>query len=101
MSDTPDLEGAIEGYLGYLRVERGVADATILAYRADLTDFAMSRGAAAGWTSGPEVAHRYLAARARRGAGRDPGLAPTSLRRRTAAICGSPPLRLRRRADRG
>jgi len=88
MTQTPDLEEAIEGYLGYLRVERGVADATIRAYRADLADFAMSRGAAAGWARGPEVAHRYLAARARRGMGRDPGLAPTSLRRRTAAIRG-------------
>jgi integrase/recombinase XerD len=83
-----DLEQAIDGYLAYLRVERGVADATIRAYRADLTDFAMSRGAGAGWASGPESAHRYLAARARRGRPHDPGLAPTSLRRRTAAIRG-------------
>ncbi len=82
------LDGAIEDYLTYLRVERGVADATIRAYRSDLTDFAMSRGAAAGWAAGPEVAHRYLAARARRGRPNEPGLAPTSLRRRTAAIRG-------------
>ncbi len=82
------LDGAIEGYLAYLRVERGVADATITAYRADLTDFAMSRGAARDWASGPEVAQRYLAARARRGRPNDPGLAPTSLRRRAAAIRG-------------
>lgn len=84
-----DLEAAIAGYLAYLRVERGLADATIAAYRADLEDFAMSRGAAAGWAEGPEVAQRYLAARGRRG-GRtaDPGLAPTSLRRRAAAIRG-------------
>jgi integrase/recombinase XerD len=34
------------------------------------------------------VAQRYLAARARRGRPRDPGLAPTSLRRRAAAIRG-------------
>ena len=83
-----DLDGAIETYLAYLRVERGVADATIRAYRSDLTDFAMSRGAAREWAAGPEVAHRYLAARARRGRPHDPGLAPTSLRRRTAAIRG-------------
>ena len=51
-------------------------------------DFAMSRGAAARWASGPEVAQRYLAARARRGRPNDPGLAPTSLRRRAAAIRG-------------
>ena len=84
----PDLDRAIEDYLAYLRVERGLADATLLAYRADLTDFAMSRGAAREWADGPEAAHRYLAARARRGRPRDPGLAPTSLRRRTAAIRG-------------
>jgi integrase/recombinase XerD len=82
------LDAAIEGYLAYLRVERGVADATITAYRADLTDFAMSRGAARDWARGPEVAQRYLAARARRGRPHDPGLAPTSLRRRAAAIRG-------------
>lgn len=85
---TPGLETAIADYLAYLRVERGVSDATILAYRSDLTDFAMSRGAAAGWADGPEVAHRYLAARSRRGHGADPGLAPSSLRRRAAAMKG-------------
>jgi integrase/recombinase XerD len=85
---TTNLDRAIEDYLAYLRVERGVADATIHAYRADLTDFAMSRGAASDWAKGPEVAQRYLAARARRGRPNDPGLAPTSLRRRAAAIRG-------------
>jgi integrase/recombinase XerD len=83
-----DLDRAIEDYLAFLHVERGVADATIRAYRSDLADFAMSRGAARGWARGPEVAQRYLAARARRGRPNDPGLAPTSLRRRTAAIRG-------------
>ena len=82
------LDETIEGYLAYLRVERGLADATLSAYRADLTDFAMSRGAATGWADGPDVAQRYLAARARRGRTGDPGLAPTSLRRRAAAIRG-------------
>ena len=85
---TTDLDQAIEDYLAFLRVERGVADATIRAYRSDLSDFAMSRGAARDWATGPEVAQRYLAARARRGRPNDPGLAPTSLRRRTAAIRG-------------
>ena len=85
---TPDLDETIEAYLGFLRLERGVADATIRAYRSDLADFAMSRGAVAGWAAGPEVAQRYLAARAGRGRPRDPGLKPTSLRRRTAAIRG-------------
>jgi integrase/recombinase XerD len=83
-----DLDRAIEDYLAYLRVERGVSDATVRAYRSDLSDFAMSRGAAARWAGGPEVAQRYLAARARRGRPHDPGLAPTSLRRRAAAIRG-------------
>jgi integrase/recombinase XerD len=85
---TESLDQAIEVYLAYLRVERGVADATIRAYRGDLADFAMSRGAATRWANGPEVAQRYLAARARRGRPHDPGLAPTSLRRRAAAIRG-------------
>ncbi len=84
----PGIEAAIDGYLAYLRVERGLSQATLEAYRADLEDFAMSRGAAAGWSAGPEVAQRYLAARARRGRPSDPGLAPTSLRRRAASLRG-------------
>jgi len=82
------LDRAIEDYLTYLRVERGVADATVRAYRSDLSDFAASRGASARWANGPEVAQRYLAARTRRGRPHDPGLAPTSLRRRAASIRG-------------
>jgi integrase/recombinase XerD len=66
---TAGLDRAIEAYLGYLRVERGLAEATLTAYRADLADFAMSRGAVSDWAAGPEVAQRYLAARARRGRG--------------------------------
>jgi integrase/recombinase XerD len=85
---SPELDRAIEGYLAYLHVERGLADATLRAYRADLADFAMSRGAVTGWRDGPEVAQRYLAARGRRGRCADPGLAPTSLRRRAASIRG-------------
>ncbi|HEY3333756.1 MAG TPA: site-specific tyrosine recombinase [Candidatus Limnocylindrales bacterium] len=84
----PDLDAAIEEYLAYLRVERGLADATLRAYRADLGDFAMSRGAVATWADGPDVARRYLATRAGRGRPGAPGLAPTSLRRRTASIRG-------------
>jgi integrase/recombinase XerD len=83
-----NLDRAIEDFLAYLRVERGVSEATIRAYRSDLSDFAMSRGAATRWADGPETAQRYLAARARRGRPHDPGLAPTSLRRRAAAIRG-------------
>ena len=87
-TDAERLDRSIEDYLTYLRVERGVADSTIRAYRGDLGDFASSRGAAARWATGPEVAQQYLAARARRGRPNDPGLAPTSLRRRAAAIRG-------------
>jgi integrase/recombinase XerD len=82
------LDEAIEEYLTFLRVERGLADATLRAYRADLSDFAASRDAARAWDRGPDVPRRYLAARARRGRPGDPGLAPTSLRRRTASIRG-------------
>jgi len=82
----PGLDRAIDDYLTYLRVERGVSPATIGAYGSDLADFAAARGSAAEWATGPEAAQRYLAARTRRGRRSDPGLAPTSLRRRAAAI---------------
>ncbi|MBI2763492.1 MAG: tyrosine recombinase [Chloroflexi bacterium] len=78
----------MDDYLTYLRVERGVSRATILAYRSDLGDFASARGTERDWASGPDAATRYLAARSRRGRPNDPGLAPTSLRRRAAAIRG-------------
>jgi integrase/recombinase XerD len=82
------LDRAIDAYLTFLAVERGLSPATIRAYRADLADFSASRGASAGWSSGPEQALHYLAARTRRGRRTDPGLAPTSLRRRAAALKG-------------
>jgi integrase/recombinase XerD len=82
------LDRAIDAYLDFLRVERGVAPATVAAYRSDLGDFADARGTATDWGQSPEAAIRYLAARARRGRPGDPGLAPTSLRRRAAAIRG-------------
>jgi integrase/recombinase XerD len=84
----PPLERAIEDYLTYLRVERGLSPATILAYRGDLHDFAAGEGVGASWFTGPEAARRHLAARTRRGRPSDPGLAPTSLRRRAASIRG-------------
>jgi integrase/recombinase XerD len=84
----PPLERAIEDYLTYLRVERGLSPATIRAYRGDLLDFASGEGVGAGWSAGPEPARRHLAARTRRGRPLDPGLAPTSLRRRAASIRG-------------
>jgi integrase/recombinase XerD len=82
------LERAIADYLTYLRVERGLAPATIRAYRADLADFAASPGVGRGWDRSADVAVGYLAGRARRGRADDPGLAPTSLRRRAAALKG-------------
>jgi integrase/recombinase XerD len=84
----PPLERAIEDYLNYLRVERGLSPATIRAYRADLADFAGGEGAAGTWAAGPDAARRHLAARTKRGRPAEPGLAPTSLRRRAASIRG-------------
>jgi integrase/recombinase XerD len=91
------LDRAIEEYLVYLHVERGLAPATVSAYRGDLRDFAGDVGGAA-WDSSPDPALRYLQERS---AGRATGsqspssrsgcrstgpLRPTSLRRRAAAI---------------
>lgn len=89
------LARAIDEYLAYLDVERGLAPATLRAYRSDLADFNTEAGETA-WDSSAEPALRYLEARARgrsRGAdaGAGPGvppLRPTSLRRRAAAIRG-------------
>jgi integrase/recombinase XerD len=84
----PDIDAAIDAYLTYLHVERGLAPATIRAYRGDLHDFAASRGVGRGWASSPDAGVDYLAARTRRGRRGDPGLAPSSLRRRAAALKG-------------
>jgi integrase/recombinase XerD len=85
---SPSIDRAIDDYLAYLTVERGLSAATIRAYRGDLRDFAAARGSGREWADGPEAARRYLAARTRRGRPHDPGLAPTSLRRRAASIRG-------------
>ena len=82
------IDRAIEEFLAFLRVERGVAPATIAAYRSDLTDFAAARGTARAWADSPDAAVRYLADRTRRGVRGERVLAPTSLRRRAAAIRG-------------
>jgi len=84
----PAIDAAIDGYLTYLHVERGLAPATIRAYRADLSDFSASRGVSRSWAASPDAAVGYLAARTRRGRRGDPGLAPSSLRRRAAALKG-------------
>jgi integrase/recombinase XerD len=85
---TIELRAAIEGYLTYLHVERGLSPATLRAYRADLTDYAAARDVGRAWSKSAEVAIDYLAARTRRGRRNDPGLAPSSLRRRAAALKG-------------
>ena len=82
------LAAAIDEFLAYLRVERGVSPATTAAYGIDLRDFARSVGGEGAWRESPEAAVGYLAARSRRGIAGDRGLAPTSLRRRAAAIRG-------------
>jgi integrase/recombinase XerD len=82
------IDDAIDAYRTFLAAERGLSPATIRAYRGDLVDFAAARGTARDWAHGPDAAQRYLAARTRRGRRHDPGLAPTSLRRRAAAIQG-------------
>jgi len=82
----PPLDRAIGEFLAFLRVERGLAPATLRAYGSDLRDFSAARGTTADWWRGPDAATRYLAARTRRNRPKDPGLAPTSLRRRAAAI---------------
>jgi integrase/recombinase XerD len=88
MTATPTLDAAIDAFLDYLHVERGLAPATIRAYRGDLTHFAHAQRDDGGWARSPEPAVDYLAARAKRGSPDDPGLAPTSLRRRAAALKG-------------
>ena len=85
---TTGLDRAISDYLTYLTVERGLSDATVRAYRGDLSDFADARDSAGRWATTPEAAVDYLAARTRRGRPGDPGLAPSSLRRRAAALKG-------------
>jgi integrase/recombinase XerD len=83
-----DIDRAIDEYLTYLGVERGLSPATIRAYRGDLADFAASRGVGQAWASSADAAIGYLAARTRRGRPHDPGLASSSLRRRAAALKG-------------
>ena len=84
-----NLDRAIEDYLAYLHVERGLAAATIRAYRSDLSDFERSvSGNGDAWARSAEPAVGDLAARTRRGRPGERALAPTSLRRRAAALKG-------------
>jgi integrase/recombinase XerD len=82
------LARAVDDYLAYLQVERGLAPATIRAYRGDLADFGATLGEGAAWDRSPDPVVDYLAARTRRGRRGETGLAPTSLRRRAAALKG-------------
>jgi integrase/recombinase XerD len=77
-----DLLAAIEAYEDYLRVERGLAAATIRAYDADLRLFAAHAPDVGVWAASPEPARDYLGAMTR-----PPRLLrPTSLRRKAAAL---------------
>jgi integrase/recombinase XerD len=85
------FERAVDEYLTFLRVERGLAPATIRAYASDLRDFGgtiESGPDGPDWAASPETAVRYLGERTKRGLRAAPGLAPTSLRRRAASIRG-------------
>ena len=83
------LDRAIDEYLSYLHVERGLADATIRAYRGDLRDFEKGLASAhEAWDRSADAAVQYLASRTRRGQTGARSLAPTSLRRRVAALKG-------------
>ncbi len=84
-----DLLAAIDAFLLHLRVERGLARATLAAYGADLRDFASSPEArAGGWAEAPAAALAYLGRLASAAGPAGRVLRPTSLRRRTAALRG-------------
>lgn len=85
---TERLQGAIDEFLMHLRVERGLSNATLAAYRADLLDFAASRGAGAEWDASADVAVRYLGMLGSPGRGRGAPLRPTTLRRKAASLRG-------------
>lgn len=81
-SPPPELRRAIAAYLDYLRVERGLAPASIRAYATDLRLFAAAAPGLDGWADSAEPAVAYLA-----GLARPPRtLRPASLRRKAAAI---------------
>lgn len=77
-----DLVAAVEAYQDYLRVERGLAAATIRAYDTDLRLFGRDAPGVEVWSSSPEPARDYLARMTR-----PPRvLRPSSLRRKAASI---------------
>jgi integrase/recombinase XerD len=77
-----DLLRAIDAYLDHLRVERGLAAATIRAYDSDLRAFARAAPGVEGWASSSEPVRDYLAALVRP----PRPLRASSHRRKAAAI---------------
>jgi len=76
----------IEAFLLHLRVERGLAAATLAAYGGDLRAFAASPEARGAWERSPEPVLDHLARLAGTAGPAGRVLRPTSLRRRTAAL---------------
>ncbi len=76
------LVAAVRAYADYLRVERGLAAATIRAYGTDLRLFGRDAPGIDGWASSPEPARDYLGAMTRP----PRTLRPNSLRRKAASI---------------
>lgn len=83
MSQALEIPDAIDAYLNYLRVERGLSPATISAYATDLRAFARATAATGDlWLRDASVATDHLAALAR-----PPRvLRPASHRRKAAAV---------------
>ncbi len=83
MSAVPEsLHAALEAYLDHLRVERGLAAATIRAYDTDLRAFAAGATDISAWDTSAEPALRWVA-----GLSRPPStLRPSSVRRKAAAM---------------
>jgi integrase/recombinase XerD len=78
------IDEAMRAYLDYLRLERGLAPATISAYGADLRAFAAVAGAGrhGDWAADPQPAREFLAS-----LGRPPRVRrPATHRRKAAAI---------------
>jgi integrase/recombinase XerD len=82
----PALQGAIVAFLVYLRVERGLAPASLRAYGSDLRHFAASPEARGRWDASPEPALDYLGRLGREAGPGGVRLRATSRRRRTAAL---------------
>ena len=77
---SPSLPEAIDAYLDYLRVERGLSPATISAYRTDLRGFAVVAARTAEWATDPRPAREHLGS-----LGKPPNVRRPATRRRKAA----------------